>query len=185
MSIKTFLLQRLQSTPVVESAAVLKPAMMLASLQSSNRSSFVSEYGKPEIVALQKTIMTDLDAVTINTDWIEIKSIAADLHENGFLAEETLLTFFQKLCTHKNAGMVALTDALTLMARVTATAPHSMFVEQAISCYDLIKDDDRASLSRSTINDYMTVKVNMPTVSQFDIRKALAVWTRRDHRARV
>lgn len=71
------------------------------------------------------------------------------------------------------------------MARVIATAPHSRFVEQAISCYVLIKDDDRASLSRSTINDYMTIKVNMSPVSQFGMRKALAVWTRRwDRRAR-
>ena len=41
-------------------------------------------------MALQKTIMTDLDAVTINTDWIEIKSIAADLPEEtaDFFPEE-------------------------------------------------------------------------------------------------
>ena len=69
------------------------------------------------------------------------------------------------------------------MARVIATAPHSMFVEQAISCYDLMMTEQACHEAQLTII-IMTVKVNMPPVSQFDMRKALAVWTRRDRRAR-
>ena len=47
-----------------------------------------------------------------------------------------------------------------------------MFVESCISSCDLIKDDDRSSLSRSTMNDYMIVRLNMPPLVDFDIRKA-------------
>ena len=51
-----------------------------------------------------------------------------------------------------------------------------MFVERCISSYksyDLIKDNNRASLSRETMNDYLMVRVNMPELASFYIRRAV------------
>ena len=60
-----------------------------------------------------------------------------------------------------------------MIRRVTALNPHNMFVERCISCYDLIKDDDRSSLSQETMNDYLMVKINMPPLINFDMSRAV------------
>ena len=64
-------------------------------------------------------------------------------------------------------------DCLKLIARIVAVSPHNMFVESAISAYDLIKSDDRASLKRDTLNDYLIVKLNMPPLASIDLRPAV------------
>ena len=57
-----------------------------------------------------------------------------------------------------------------------------MFVERCISSYDLIKDDDRASLSRDTMNDYLMVRVNMPVLASFDMRRAVIKYLKQKDR---
>ena len=57
-----------------------------------------------------------------------------------------------------------------------------MFVERCISSYDLIKDDDRASLSRETMNDYLMVRVNIPKLASFDMRRAVIKFLRQKNR---
>ena len=57
-----------------------------------------------------------------------------------------------------------------------------MFVERCISTYDLIKDDDRSSLSRDTMNDYMMVRLNMPPLVNFGICRAVLNFLKKEDR---
>lgn len=62
------------------------------------------------------------------------------------------------------------------LARVLAAKPHSCDVERLISAYNILKDDDRCSLNATTIDAHLHVRVNMPVLSQFDVRPAVRAW---------
>ena len=66
-------------------------------------------------------------------------------------------------------GCIVGKNCLKLIAWIVAVSPHNMFVESAISAYDLIKSDDRSSLKRETLSDYMTIKLNMTPVTSVDL----------------
>ena len=90
--------------------------------------------------------------------WIEVKVSWNEV--NGF-DKLNLLTVFSKLCNLSLQGCIVGEDCLKLIAQIAAVSPQNMFVESAILAYDLIKSDDRSSLKRETLNDYMTIKLNM------------------------
>ena len=71
-----------------------------------------------------------------------------------------------------------------LIARILPLSPHNMTVERMISAYNKLKDDDRASLSRKTINNYLSIHLNMPPVVEFDMRKPVSKWMEERHRRR-
>lgn len=73
-------------------------------------------------------------------------------------------------------GLLQPSNLLMLLARILVMSPHSMHVEFAISVYNLIKDDHRASLDRETMNAYLVVHLDMPPVSHFDPRPIAARW---------
>ena len=73
-------------------------------------------------------------------------------------------------------GLLQPSNLLMLLARILVMSPHSMHVEFAISAYNLIKDDHRASLDRETMNAYLVVHLDMPPVSHFDPRPIAARW---------
>jgi len=77
--------------------------------------------------------------------------------------------------------MLSADSALEMISRIAVQSPHNMFVERCISSYDLIKDDDRASLSRGTMNDYLMMRVNMPELASFDMRRAVIKFKRIVH----
>jgi hypothetical protein len=60
-----------------------------------------------------------------------------------------------------------------LIGRILAVSPHNMFLESAISTYDLIKSDDRSSLKRETLNDYLMINLNMPPLTSIDLQPAV------------
>jgi len=57
-----------------------------------------------------------------------------------------------------------------------AAKPHSCDVECLVSAYNVLKDDDRSSLAAETVDAYLHVHVNMPVLSQFDVRPAVRAW---------
>ena len=67
-------------------------------------------------------------------------------------------------------------DCLKLITQIVAVSLHNMFVESAFLAYNLIKSDDRSSLKRETLNDYMTIKFNMPTVKSIDLRSVVVAF---------
>ena len=53
---------------------------------------------------------------------------------------------------------------------------HSCDAERLVSAYNVLKDDDRSSLAAETVDAYLHVHVNMPVLSQFDVRPAVRAW---------
>jgi hypothetical protein len=71
------------------------------------------------------------------------------------------------------------------LARILVAKPHSCDVERLISAYNVIKDDDRCSLAANTIDAYLHVHINMPVLSDFDVRPAVRAWfAKLDRRSR-
>lgn len=62
------------------------------------------------------------------------------------------------------------------IARILAAKPHSCDVERLVSAYNILKDDDRCSLASDTVDAYLHAHVNMPILSEFDVRPAVRAW---------
>jgi len=62
------------------------------------------------------------------------------------------------------------------MARVLSAKPHSADVERFISYYNFIKTTKRSRLAPETIKDDLYIKINMPTLSEFDPLPATKLW---------
>jgi len=61
-------------------------------------------------------------------------------------------------------------------ARVVAAKPHSCDDERLVSAFNDLKDNDRSSLAADTLDAYLHVHVNMPVLSEFDVRPAVHTW---------
>lgn len=94
------------------------------------------------------------------------------VYYNYSLWDETLVTLSPYICTLQKRQTLDAREFTTVLARLAVLSPHSMYIERCISAYDLIKSDDRSSLQRDTLNDYTIVKMNMPSVADYDLRKA-------------
>ena len=70
--------------------------------------------------------------------------------------------------------MLKLTTFAESVARLLWLFHHFMFVERLVSAHSIIKSGMRASMSRETLNDYVTVKESMDAVSTFDPRHSIA-----------
>ena len=174
---KNFLQERLESNNLMLLVSVFDPTAIQSAIES-NRTQFLETYGNEQIKEICQSFMPDLGLSEVASDWIEIKSAitAIDLMKCSFL------TLLKKLCVLTNKTMLSASMGLTMISRVAALSPHNMFVERCISCYDLIKDDDRSSLSRETMNDYLMVKINMPPLINFDMRRAVLKYLNKKER---
>jgi len=63
-----------------------------------------------------------------------------------------------------------------LQGRLLAAKPHSADVERLISYYNVLKTSGRSSLSPNTIKDCLYVKLNMPSVSEYNPKEAVLLW---------
>ena len=174
---KNFLEERLESNHLMLLSSVFDPTAIQNAIET-NRTQFLETYGNEQIKEMCQSFMPDLGLSEVAADWIEIKSAitAIDLTECSFL------TLLKKLCLLTNKAVLSASMGLTMISRIAVLSPHNMFVERCISCYDLIKDDDRSSLSRETMNDYLIVKINMPPLSNFDMRRAVMKYLNKKER---
>ena len=108
---------------------------------------FLIMYGTNEVELLAQQY-PDMYKGDVLTGWIGVKDAMASM--NG-LDQLNVLTLLPKLCELSKRTCL---DAEDCLKWIVAVSPHNMFVEFAISAYDLIKSDDRASLRRETLNDY-------------------------------
>jgi len=63
-----------------------------------------------------------------------------------------------------------------LQGRLLAAKPHSADVERLISYYNVLKTLGRSSLLPNTIKDCLYVKLNIPSVSEYNPKEALLLW---------
>lgn len=101
--------------------------------------SFLLTYGNDEVELLSDQY-PDLNKGEILTGWITAKQNLTNISD---LEKQTLLTLLPTICGFKLQDNE---ECLKLIARIVAVSPHNMFVEAAISAYDLIKSDDCSSL---------------------------------------
>jgi len=73
----------------------------------------------------------------------------------------------------------------TVLARFISAKPHSADVERLIRSYNVIKTDDRSSLTGDTLKHYLYIRHNMPVVSKFDSRPAVVMWLNNKERRQV
>ena len=165
-----YLEKQLEDTDFIMLAQVLDPIAMQQQFEVMSEQKFRESFGVDEISSLTSEYMPDLSLENVLSGWIAVKSIIVKYK----LWETSLLTMLQSLCKMQRMEIMEGTEEiLTVYSRLVALSPHNMFVERCISVYDLMKTEDRSSLQRSTLNDYMIVKLNMPPLAEFDIRKAV------------
>ena len=122
--------------------------------------------------------MPDLLLGNVVNDWIEIKTALTSIN----LTDVSFLQLLSKLFSFIATNDLVAHSGLEMLCHIASLSPHNMFVESCISSYDLIKDDDRSNLSRSTMNGYLMVRLNMPPLVCFDIRKAALNFLKRKNR---
>ena len=71
------------------------------------------------------------------------------------------------------------------MKRFIYAKPHSADVERLIRSYNIIKTEDRSSMTGDTLKHYLYIRQNMPVVSNFDPRPALIMWLNDKERRQV
>ena len=172
-----FLQERLDSNKLMDLASVLNPSTIQGAVDD-NRANFLAHYGNEQIQKLCNTYMPDLELAETLTEWTEVKGAYTAMN----LKECSFLGLVKNLCSLTNKKMLTADSALQLISRIAVLSPHNMFVERCISSYDLIKDDDRASISRDTMNDYMMVRINMPVLANFDMCRAVMKYLREKDR---
>jgi len=59
---------------------------------------------------------------------------------------------------------------------------YSADVERLISYYNVLKTSGRSSLSPNTIKDCLYVKINMPSVSEYNPNEAVLLWLKEKQR---
>lgn len=86
-------------------------------------------------------------------------------------------------CVLKSVLKVKTWNSLAVaIARIIAATPHSADVERLISFYNILKTSGRSSLSSETIKEDLYIKINMPTVSEFNPHPATIYWLNKKDR---
>ncbi|KAL4132390.1 hypothetical protein QTP88_009544 [Uroleucon formosanum] len=108
-------------------------------------------------------------------DWIQVNDFISAYHEaasisniNGKKASFELLRLLLQCDAWKPLS--------TSMARVLSAKPHSADVERLISYYNIIKTTKWSRLAPDIIKDAFYIKINMPTLSEFDPLPATKLW---------
>jgi hypothetical protein len=121
------------------------------------------------------------DVIVPDTNWqtfyASYGEVISALRTSGASTLQEILNFS---LANKHWSTVSLA-----LARLLVAKPHSTDVERLISAYNLLKDDDRSSLSATTIDAYLHVHINAPPLVNYDCRPAVNAWmnqaSRRPH----
>jgi len=148
-----YLESQLGDTQVMELAAIVDPPRMQREYNCIGKEKFRAEYGVTQLQSLVTEYMPDLCLAEVLSGWMSIKGVIV---VNYSLWDGTLVTLLPYICTLQKRQTLDAGEFTTVLARLVA----------------IIKSDDRSSLQRDTLNDYMIAKMNMPPVAENDLRKA-------------
>ena len=149
---KNFIEDRLESNEMMAFASIFNP-FSISNALSADKEEFLLNYGNEQVNNLCTKYMPDLLLGNVVNDWIEIKTALTSID----LTDVSFLQLLSKLFSFIATNDLVAHSGLEMLCRIASLSPHNMFVESCISSYDLIKDDDRLNLSRSTMNDYLMV----------------------------
>ena len=148
---------------------------------------FVEKFGVERMIQFHAKFVPDLELIDLISDFTLLKSsLKSDKPVFQMLLSQTCLRV-ESTDEVKQPEFSLLKYALRINARTYAVAcarvvsvfPHSMYVERLVSAHNLIKSEMRASMDRSTVNDYLIIKESMGSVAKFDPRPAIANWMTR------
>ena len=100
---------------------------------------------------LVEDAMPDLDVGLVMNEWTDCKALLSGTSNLDCYSFAEIVKFISKA---GKKGLLQAFNLLMLLARILVMSPYSMYVEFAISAYNLIKDDHRASLDREKMNAY-------------------------------
>lgn len=138
MSIHNFLQERLETDDTTKRAKVFDPASMTRYLEISTKQEFLETYGDDSVQKLVEDAMPDLNVGLVMNEWTDCKALLSGTPNLDSYSFAELVTFISKA---GKKGLLQASNLLMLLARILVMSPHSMYVEFAISAYNLIKDD--------------------------------------------
>ena len=153
LSLTDFLEQRFSADEQIsEITVVVKP--------------FVSLDPNADVKAFHEYICPDLDLMKLDLEYRDL--VNSDFLNMGAMSLSELT---KKLIQNENFSTV-----VVALARILAAKPHSADVERLISTNNILKSNDRMSMSLETENLYLYVHHNMPDVEDWDARPAVSSW---------
>jgi len=150
LSLLNFITERFQADDVLLSA--LRP---LASITPN-----VSD---AELDVCHCYIIPDLDLAQFALEYRETASES--------LQELSASTVLKQLLGATDRPVLA-----TALVRFVVSKSHSYDVERLIQAYNVVKTQDRASLSSETLKCYLYIRYNMPPLYKYDARAAVLLW---------
>lgn len=139
---------------------------------------FVKLDPSTDIRRVHELIGSDLELVLLN---MQFKELCQSSHLKK-------LNIYQ-LISHLAKSEVEFETVLIAYARVAAATPHSADVERSISSNNLIKTNLRSSLDLQTENRYLFIHFNLPSLVNWNPRKAVIHWinkkNRREHNVTI
>lgn len=127
---------------------------------------FVNFNGSANIRQIHSRFAPDLNLMSLSLQYDEITNLSDEFQFNDDLQRTVKI-----LMQDKNYE-----DIVTVLARIAASTPHSADVERAISANNLLKTALRNNMSLETEQKYLYIYFNMPTLEEWDPRKAVTVW---------
>jgi hypothetical protein len=97
-------------------------------------------------------------------------------------SRNTARSVLQKLCNSNILDGISPSPLAITLSRILVCKPQSADCERIISAYNRLKTNLKCNLARQTISDYLYVYMNMPTLSEFDVRPAVLAWVNDKHR---
>lgn len=119
-----------------------------------------------DIRKIHSQFAPDLDLMSLNMQFEEIRDLRDSLNIDNDL-QHTIKILNQT----ENYE-----DVVTVIARIAACTPHSADVERCISANNLLKTSLRNNMSLETEQKYLYVYFNMPTLMDWDPKKAVVIW---------
>ena len=168
------------SDPILSAASVFSPSTW------PSDSSALARFGYSEIQLLAKHFETSLKtrhyepAACIN-EWAELKLRIQELLQLN--PRQKYLALWQRIL-HEFEGNPNLTNILALMRIVFVIPVQTASLERGFSLMERVKNDWRSRLQPTTVTELMSIKLNGPTLKNFNPCPAIGHWWKAGKRRR-
>lgn len=128
--------------------------------------SFISLDSSVDLKKIHKVIGRDLDLSTVYVQFNDL--VGTNSKELPFPKLVKFLSSPERFEDFK--------EVTIMFARILACTPHSADVERCVSANNLLKTNQRSSLSLETENKYLYINFNMPSLEKWCPRPAIRKW---------
>ena len=125
------------------------------------------------VKVVQASFAPDVDLAALADEYLTVQ-LDSDSCVNK--SRNTARSVLQKLCNSNILDGISPSPLAITLSRILVCKPQSADCERIISAYNRLKTNLKCNLARQTISDYLYVYMNMPTLSEFDVRPAVLAW---------